>query len=265
MYYIGNKAIYADLHTHTIGSLHAFSTLHENMKAAKKRLIGYIAVTDHFYYHPDDLCQRLNELGRITNTEYMPKDPNITVIQGIEANLNHKVDDFAYDKSRTVPDCNIINKACKWRLVGMHDWFLKQKDCRLDLMPQFFEDTITNHNMIHPTAFAHIERTISVCSDKNDTAKVRSTLQDIVNIAVENDIFLEINNASVKNNFELMKMWINYAKEKNAKFCLGTDAHNYEMVGNFSQIEELCSVIDMSNAYILNCDANALSQYEHES
>ena len=41
--------IYADLHVHTLSSLHAYSTLKECIDSAVKQHLRFIAITDHFY------------------------------------------------------------------------------------------------------------------------------------------------------------------------------------------------------------------------
>ena len=46
---INEKDIFADMHTHTIFSLHAYSTIEENLRVAKERGLQYIAITDHYY------------------------------------------------------------------------------------------------------------------------------------------------------------------------------------------------------------------------
>lgn len=46
---IGQKDIIADMHIHTIGSLHAYSTLKECIECAETNGMKYIAITDHYY------------------------------------------------------------------------------------------------------------------------------------------------------------------------------------------------------------------------
>ena len=52
-----NSDIVADLHTHTVFSKHAYSTLKENIDCARMNNLSCLAVTDH-YYQPDDFFER---------------------------------------------------------------------------------------------------------------------------------------------------------------------------------------------------------------
>lgn len=247
------NTIIADLHTHTIGSLHAHSTLKENITEAENKYIEYIAVTDHLYNPPYDLCQSLNEEARITDINYLKQNqsPYVRLIPSVEANIAHKP-----------TNAQNYNKILKWRLVGHHSWFCNPSEITVEDFPFLFADTITDETLIRPTAFAHIERTIRSCNGGKDDSRVRKALCGIVKLAVESDIFLEINEYSLLNpdNVELMKYWMNYAKMLNAKFCLGSDAHYCDAVGDFTKIEKLFETVDMSNEYILNCDRDALSK-----
>ena len=64
---IKQSDIIADMHTHTISSLHAYSTLKENIDCAKRRL-KYIAITDHLYLHNDEDIRK-NEFLRMAYLE----------------------------------------------------------------------------------------------------------------------------------------------------------------------------------------------------
>ena len=43
---INKEDILADLHTHTLFSKHAYSTVEENIEAARNKGLSYIAITD---------------------------------------------------------------------------------------------------------------------------------------------------------------------------------------------------------------------------
>ena len=58
---IKREDIYADLHTHSIFSKHAYSTIKENIEIAKERKLKYIAITDHFYGNGDELEKKNEE------------------------------------------------------------------------------------------------------------------------------------------------------------------------------------------------------------
>ncbi len=238
--------ILADLHTHTIASGHAFSTVKENVLTACEQDLKYIALTDHLYY-PEERFARLNELARIEHSSRLIYDERVWIIPGVEANLDH------YISKRE--DRDRIMTACTWRLIGCHSWFMNLNDASVKDRPAKFEESLHNKQLIKPTAFAHIERGFP------NTDEATCALKEIVDIAVANDIFLEINEASIKRKHDIMVSWIKYAKEHNAKFCLGTDAHYCSEVGNFTKTLDLLDEIDLPKSRILNYDKRGLEEF----
>ncbi len=78
-----NKKILADLHTHTLFSQHAFSTLRENIVCAQREGMQYPVITDYLYY-PNDRMQALNEIHSITDISGFSSIEGICLIGGIE-------------------------------------------------------------------------------------------------------------------------------------------------------------------------------------
>lgn len=258
---------FADLHSHTIGSLHGLSTLYENKVKAGEQGMYFLACTDHLYYHEDDILRK-NEIARFlecSNVRTAAGDVNI--IPGIETNLHQKIDTNTAKR---------IESKVKWRLVGAHSWYLNPDKTYVGSLPGFYKDAViyvSNDDTrrlrpeteIRPTAFAHIQRNMMSYVGSTDMHYVIETLRNIVDIAVDNNIFLEINNSDLvrnqKTDIELMKIWVAYAKTKHALFCLGTDAHYCEAVGDFRLTEEFLETMDMEHEYILNCDYSALKAF----
>lgn len=250
-------SILADLHTHTIASGHAYSTLLENMTHANDIVIRFVATTDHFYYK-DDKIDRLNEFCRVMDTRNIKSDKGY-IIAGVEGNLGHFLDK---------EHAQAINQNIKWRLVGYHSWFVDAGKIDIAKTPKMFLDTIQNPDVfIKPTAFAHIERHIQNFARGDDISIAKGTLRDIVNIAIENNIFLEINEHSLSmggDTVALMKDWVKYAKDRKAKFCLGSDAHYCEKVGRFDETIRFINDMDLWDSDILNFDISALRKLSND-
>lgn len=248
--------IYADLHTHTIGSLHGYSTIKENIEAAASKDLRYLAITDHLYYH-EDRMQRKNEVARISIfNQYGPRHEKVNVISGVETNLNHNIEQA---------DALLIQKTAPWRLVGAHSWFIDTCEAEVSNIIRFYNEALTDPNRIKPTAFAHIERTFFCFKRQNhDIHELEDILKQIVDLAVENDIFIEINEQSLHMSKEIIHLiteWVKFAKTKNAKFCLGTDAHYCDRVGDFTEVFRFMDDIDMRHEYVLNFDSQALKAF----
>ncbi len=75
--------IQADMHTHTIASTHAYSTLLENITFAKNKGLKGIAVTDHTNLMPDS-----PHVWHLHNFKCLPREHDgVCIIRGAEMNI----------------------------------------------------------------------------------------------------------------------------------------------------------------------------------
>lgn len=83
MYVNENTTICGDFHCHTLASMHAYSTLRENIEAAKKKNLRWLGVTDHGIGTADSppLTFFENLLSLPENVE------EIRLLRGVEANI----------------------------------------------------------------------------------------------------------------------------------------------------------------------------------
>ena len=243
--------ILADLHVHTIASIHAYSTLRECLIEAKEHNMEYLAITDH-YYNEGSLVQRKNEINCMCYLEewVTPNRYGIKVIGGGEFNLNHEV----FKKDR-------LMKRLHWRLLGTHSWFVDRKETTLDQLYQYFVDGIGFCN-----AFAHIEREISELDHKAHAGGLdeptKKFLTDMVHLAKENNIYLELNEGTLArhkvDDIERLEFWLRLAKENGNFISLGTDAHYCELIGNFRRSIVLLNKIGFPKERIINCRKDLL-------
>ena len=75
--------IIADLHTHTIASRHAYSTLKENIEQAQQIGLEYLGISDHTPGMPDTTCE-----GHFHNLKVLRKRiGGLRILKGAEANI----------------------------------------------------------------------------------------------------------------------------------------------------------------------------------
>ena len=243
--------ILADLHTHTLYSMHAFSTLYENMQCARAAGIHYLAVTDHYYGTGDRLAIK-NENTRLKQVqrELARYDTVPRIIGGAEFNLGQ------------VPVRPSILEKLVWRPIGLHSFFMSYSSVTAEGLYGMFRDAADQGY----NAFAHIERKLHVIEDGRlgTSLGMRSQelLRRIVRLAAERHIFLEVNEASLSRNEpgarERMTFWLREAKRCGCRLSLGTDAHYCEAVGRFPNAVALLDQIDYPKSLILNCDRDLL-------
>ena len=95
---------------------------------------------------------------------------------------------------------------------------------------------------------------------------VEAVLYKIVDLAIDRGIYLELNENSIRRglyngNIDRMKQWVSYAVRRGAWFCLGTDAHYAEAVGDFTNIIELVNDMGIEKSRILNCNEQELFKF----
>ena len=251
---ITQNDIIADLHTHTIFSKHGYSTIQENITAAQRMNLKYLAITDHIY---NDGTK--NEIkNEATRLKYMEKEINsnfeeqqVYVIGGAEFNIAQKLT----HKEKLM--------KLKWRPIGLHGFDLNIKLLSLSTLYQQFEKAAQNHN-----AFAHIERELHKVENKRHGDRldddIKTFLNEVVILAKKKDIILEVNESSIRNNndgnAEKIKYWIQTAKKNNCRIYFASDAHYSSRIGKFPLAIDLINTIEYSRELILNCNEDQIRE-----
>ncbi len=243
---ISQSDIIADLHTHTIFSKHAYSTVQENITAARNMNLKYLAITDHVYNDGT----KLEIKNESTRFKYFEKEINsnfdehkIYIFGGAEFNIAQRLDHWNKLKKLT------------WRPIGLHGFNLDIKEVTLEQLYKGFESAAKLHN-----AFAHIERELHKIDNRRyglelDT-DLKSFFSEIVTLAKQHNVFLEVNESSLRNDeadyIQKVKFWLQLAKAKNCYIYLGSDAHYSSRVGKFPLSIDLINDLDYPKNLILN-------------
>lgn len=247
---IRKEEIIADMHTHTIASKHAHSTLYENLNIARERGLKYLAVTDHFFNDGTEI-EKKNEITRICYVENENiRLKNIEIIGGAEFNLGQNIYNFKK-----------ISKL-RWRPIGLHSWFYNISNGTLEELYELYKKATERHN-----AFVHIERELHKIEKKAHPGldkAIKDYLEKIVVLAKDKSIILEVNESSMTTNegncIERMKYWLSIAKENGNPIYLGTDAHFCEAIGDFTNVINLLNEIDYPKDLILNINEDLLKR-----
>lgn len=247
---IKQKDIIADLHIHTIASLHAHSTLYECIQEAAENGMKYIAITDHYYGDGTELYRK-NEVNRLANLEksVVSTKCGVKVVGGAEFNISQNVD--KWEKL----------KKLAWKLVGVHGWFLDRESTTLDELFGYFEDAANRYDV-----FAHIERElhrIDHCKYGSSlTEEIKLFLKRLVLLAKEKNIILELNESSLavdkEGNCDRVRYWLSFAKQQDVLISIGTDSHYCEQVGIFSNAIDVLNEVHYPKEKVINCNEDIL-------
>lgn len=219
-----------DLHTHTIVSGHAYSTIQENIAEAKKVGLKYLGLSEHaptmpggphpFYFH---------------NMHVIPREVDgVKILRGVEANI------IDYDGNTDVSDDLLTH--IDYMIASLHTPCLNAGCME--------ENTNTILKVMdHPK--------VKIIGHLDDNRFVVD-YEVIIKKAKEKNILLEINNSSLKPNTFRQGAWENVTtmlgicKKHGAKVILGSDAHISYDVGKFPYSEKIISDLDFPRELVIN-------------
>ncbi|SQI42754.1 Probable phosphatase YcdX [Leminorella richardii] len=226
-----------DLHTHTVASGHAYSTLKENLEQARLRGLLAMGISDHASVPPaQPIPYYLRNFKVLT-----PYVLGIRLLKGVEANII----DF---------DGNIDVEGNELR--------------RLDY-------AIASLHQQNLTPGSEAENTRALCGAmKHPMVKIIGHPNDgvypvdfasVAKAAAESGVALELNNASLRQNsgrerpkalaVEMLKQCVRYG----TWVIVGSDSHVFYDVGEFGEAEILLEEVGFPEAQIVNLDLSRLA------
>lgn len=229
-----------DVHTHSIMSGHAFSTLTEMITEAQRRGLKIFGVTEHTPALPG-ACNPIY----FRNLHVVPRQwSDMRVLLGAEMNI--------LDTNGTLDLEELYYPMLDLRIAGIHAlcWKGGTKD----------ENTRGMINAIRNPA------TQIISHPGDGTAELH--FEPIVQAAIEHHTLLEINNSSLKpargktarsipNNLELLRL----AKQYDMPVILGSDAHITFDIANYEYIMPLLNETEFPEHLIVNKNPDLFLQY----
>ncbi len=218
----------ADMHTHTIASTHAYSTVTENAKAAAERGLKYIAMTDHgvkmedapHYWH---FCN----LRVIPDFLY-----GVRVIKGVEANI------CDYDGTL---DTDEIERFVEWMVASMH-------------YPCIMSGSEDDHTRAYLKVMENLKVAVLGHTDSEwypydvDTVSKECVRR---NVAMELNVSRFRSEASIK---RLKKLILPACVRNGCSIMVNSDAHFHDKIGAFEKARQLLCEINFPSELVLNAD-----------
>lgn len=223
--------ILLDIHTHTIASGHAYSTLEENIRVAKEKGLMYYGLSEHgpkmpgapqIYYY-----QNMRVIPRVVN--------GMKVLRGVEANI--------IDASGTIDMIDETLKFIDYVIASAHTPCLEYGD-----------DEEANTSMLI-NAMKHPK--VKVIGHPDDS-RFPLDYKRLVDAAKENNVLLEINNSSLnpvgfrQNADQNVEKMLKLCMEENLPVILSSDAHISSDVGNIEYILPILTKLNFPNELIIN-------------
>lgn len=232
-----------DLHTHTISSGHAYSSLQENVKGALDNGIHYLGMSDHAPTMPG-----APHAFHFMNLKVIPEYINtVKILKGIEANIINYNGDIDVNNS--------ISKHLDYVIASLHIPTIE---------PGNIEE---NTNAI----LKAMENPIVTIIGHPDDGRYPIDYEKIVLKAKETKTLIEINNSSLNPNGTRMntesnsEVILNLCKKHEVCVILGSDAHISYDVGKFDNAIKLIKKVNFPRNLIVNNDYENLSEYLKKS
>ncbi len=227
-----------DLHTHTIVSGHAYSTVQENIQAAKNIDLKYLGLSEHgpsmpasphFYYFQNIHC--------------IPKEVDgLKILRGVEANI------IDYDGNIDIDED--LSKHMDYMIVSLHppciEYGTKEQNTTAVI-------NAMNHNKVK--VIGHL-----------DDSRYPVDYEKVVKVAKDKGILFEINNSSLKPEsfregaLENVGYLFKYCKQYGVKVIFGSDAHISYDVGRFSNCEKAIQKYDFPKELVINYNEDEIKR-----
>lgn len=223
--------IEADLHTHTVASTHAYSTITENCRAAADKGLKAIAMTDHYIATPDS-----PHIWHFNNLRVLPRTIfGVTVLKGSEVNI------INYNGDLDISEENI--SKLEWVVASYH----RQTFAELSTDPKVVTDgylKLCRNPYVdvigHPTTdyfpFEY-ERAVKAFKEYDKLVEV-------------NESSIKLKKGSVKNVVPILEM----CKKYEVPIVVNTDAHFWDAVGETPVSEKILKDIDFPRRLVANAD-----------
>lgn len=226
-----------DTHTHSLASGHAYSTVDENMKWAAEKGLQMVALTDHAPAMQHTTCH-----AYFANLRVLPEILHgVRLLRGIELNIIDHAGNVDMDEK--------ILSTLDIAIASLHTPCLAPGSKK--------ENT-------HALRGVMENPYVDIIGHPGDP-RYPMDYEEIFRAAGETGTLLEVNNASLlpggfrDGSRENIAYLLKRSMEEGREIILGSDAHFYSGIGDFSYAEGLLRELDFPAELVLNTDVERLS------
>ncbi|MDE6517186.1 MAG: phosphatase [Acetatifactor sp.] len=219
-----------DMHTHTIASGHAYSTLQENIAAAREKGLKFLGLSEH-----GPAVDGGPRPIYFQNYKIIPREHgDLRLFCGIEADITDyegHLDLDAFTLSRM-----------DYCIASMHTLVVTPGSARENTMASI-------HAMENPL--------VKILGHPDDS-RYPMDYEELVRAAAQLQVALEVNNSSLhplssrQGARENIRTMLAACLRYGASVILGTDSHICSLVGDFTQADQLIKEMDFPQELIIN-------------
>lgn len=230
--------IYMDLHTHTIASGHGYSTLKENIEAAKEAGLAYLGLSEHAPAMPGGPHPFF-----FSNYKCIPREHgNLRLLCGVEANI------MDYEGS-----------------LDLEQQLLEKMDYVIASMHVACVSPGSREENTRASIRAMENPYVKVLGHPDDS-RFPLDYEELVKAAKREKVALELNNSSLnpknsrQNGRENIKMMLGACKKYDVPILMGTDSHICYTIGRFEEALAVLEEVDFPEELILNGDPDNINK-----
>ncbi len=228
--------ILTDLHTHTDVSVHAYSTLYENMLAAKQKGLEMVACTDH-----TPALEDAPHIWHFTCLKDLPRTiEGVKLVRGAETNI--------LDGEGHVDLPDDVMEKLDLVIASIHG-------------PVYMKGCGVDHTK---TWLGVIENPYIDILGHSGSPSYAYDIETIVRAAKDADKCIEINNHSFEvrqDNIERCREIALACKRIGTKITVDSDAHFMSNVGKVNFAVKMLEDIDFPEELVMNLNAERVTEY----
>lgn len=221
-----------DLHTHTMASVHAYSTLTENAREAKKQGLEILGVSDHGFGMPHTTLPEYWHNIKVIP----PYLEGVRILKGIEMNL-----------------CSLDGKLHEDALIDQVDYVIASLH-----LNAFWDDAaeIADYTSAYLNALERYPQ-INIIGHPDDS-RIPVDYEALVKACREHHVALEVNCSSLEpNNYrrnarENQKTYLELCRAYEVPVIINSDAHMSVHVGDFFRAYDLMEELDYPPELVVN-------------
>lgn len=236
-----------DLHTHTVASFHAFSTLYELAVQAMNRNLLYLGISDHAPKHPNHATTPGFFRKFSTLPSYLPEMGTLRTIKflkGVELNIINPDGDVDLEES--------VIRRLDYVIVSLHPGIIQEKLSKNKNTKTFLKAIEKLQYM--PTILGHLY-----------DPKVPVDFLPIIDSAVSKGVLLEVNNALHTGTHprvhDCCLEMLTFAKRYPSPVILNSDAHIYFEVGDVPLSLQMINEVQYPHEQIVNNSESLIHQF----
>lgn len=232
------KKIELDVHTHTLASGHAFSTISEMVAEAKNKDLKLLGIVEHDQGIPGT-CDAIYFM----NLGIVPREiKGVRLLLGIEINI------LDYDGELSIQED--LYKYVDYCVAGIH--LQCYQPGTIEENTRAVVETIKNPHIniiVHP-----------------DDGNCPLDYEAVVLAAKKYHTLLEVNNNALRSKSRLNSRnnvieMLSLCKKHQVKIILGSDAHIHYEIINYDQINDILKETDFPEELIVNYDVESFLEY----